>query len=298
MKGRIAALLAAAVIGTVAVYAEDAMVLPAGTLRVGTDASIGFVRGSWDGGGKKTDAPDAMIVGASLDISYGFNGWFTAVLDWSPGVTDTDLVGIDISNDGDGEAEIYEGLSDFSLKAHFQIIGHNAPLPSGRFRLRLTPSVVIPFPGIDDKDALGNHAWGIGGGISFDALITDAFFVNVFSEAYWFPFEKPKANNDWEYALEAGPHYALAIGGARLAFALPVHWKATSGNNKKAAADGGFSHLLTLSPALELKLTRPFAVDIRIEYAFPLYGKNNFAVHTITVKAPVYFNFAKDKNGE
>jgi hypothetical protein len=33
-------------------------------------------------------------------------------------------------------------------------------------------------------------------------------------------------------------------------------------------------------------------------YALPLYGKNNYAAHTITIKAPVYFNFAKNKGGK
>jgi hypothetical protein len=46
---------------------------------------------------------------------------------------------------------------DFSLNAQFQIIGNTAPLKNNRFRMRLTPGIVIPFPGIDDKDALGNH---------------------------------------------------------------------------------------------------------------------------------------------
>jgi hypothetical protein len=69
-------------------------------------------------------------------------------------------------------------------------------------------------------------------------------------------------------------------------------------NNTGIPADKLSSHLLSLRPALELKLTRPFAVTIGLEYTIPLYGKNSYAAHTITIKAPVYFNLAKNKGGE
>jgi hypothetical protein len=179
-------------------------------------------------------------------------------------------------------------LSDFSLKARFQIIGDTAPLKSARFRMRLTPGMVIPFPGIDDKDSSGNHTWGAGGEISFDTLVTDNFFINTRGDLYWFPLDnQSKTNNDWEMTLEAGPHYNIGIGGASLSLALPVNWKADM------EGGGVFSHLLTLRPTLALKLTHPFTVNIEVEYAFPLYGKNNYTVHVITIKVPVYFNFAK-----
>jgi hypothetical protein len=184
-------------------------------------------------------------------------------------------------------------LSDFSLKARFQIIGDTAPLKSARFRMRLTPGMVIPFPGIGDKDSYGNHTWGVGGEISFDTLVTDNFFINTRGDLYWFPLDnQSKTNNDWEMTLEAGPHYRISIGAASLSLALPVNWKADT------EGGGVFSHLLTLRPTLALKLTRPFTVDIEFEYAFPLYGKNNYAAHVITIKAPVYFNFAKNKENK
>jgi hypothetical protein len=286
-------ILALGVIMASLAFGEDAAVLPMGTLRVDTDASTGFVSEAWDSGGRKTEAPDATIIGAAIRVAYGFTGWFTAALDWSPGVTDTDLTAIDIGSDGDGAAEIYEGLSDFSLKARFQIVGENAPLKSARFRMRLTPGMVIPFPGIDDKDASGNHTWGAGGEISFDTLLFDNFFVNARSDFYWFPLDtQSKMNNDWEMTLEAGPHYRIGIGAASLSLATPVHWKASLEN------DGVSSYLLTLRPALALKLTRPLAINIEIEYTFPLYGTNNYAAHTITIKAPVYFDFAKNKENK
>ena len=72
---------------------------------------------------------------------------------------------------------------------------------------------------------------------------------------------KSKTNNQWEFTLEAGPHYSVAIGGASLAFALPVNWKVSPENSRGIAVDGVSSHVLSLRPAVELKLTRPFAVD-------------------------------------
>ncbi|MHB9291666.1 hypothetical protein Holit_00744 [Hollandina sp. SP2] len=280
-------------------FAEDAAVLPTGTLRVDADAATGFVREGWDARGKKMNAPDAVIIGASLGVAYGFTGWFTAVLDWSPGVADTDLTAIDIGNDGDGAEEIYEGLSDFSLKAQFLIIGNNAPVSSERFRLRLAPGLVIPFPGIGDKDSSGNHTWGAGSEVSFDILFTDRLFVNAKSEFYWFPLDnESKTNNAGELTLEAGPHYSVSIGGAGLAFELPVNWSMSLDNDNNTTTGVLSSYLLSLRPTLALKLTRPFAVDIRIEYTLPLYGKNSYAAHTITIKAPVYFNFAKNKGRE
>jgi hypothetical protein len=279
------------------VYGEDAAVLPAKTLRFGAGTAIDFVHEGWDGDGKKVNIPDAMIIGTRIGIDYGFTDWFSAVLDWSPGVTDTDLTSIDIGNDGNSAEEIYEGLGDFTLKWQFQIIGNSAPVSSGRFRLRVTPGIVIPFPGIDDKDALGNHTWGMGGDVSFDTIITEAFFFNVFSEVYMFPFKnQSKTNHTWECSLEAGPHYALSIGTVNLAFALPINWSVADENNQTMLIDG--MYMLTLRPSLALQLTWPFNINIEIEYAFPLYGKNNYSAHRITIKAPVTFNFTKNKEGE
>jgi hypothetical protein len=291
--------MAMIVIGTAAVYAEDAAVLPAKTLRLDAGTAIGFVREGWGKDGKKVDMPDAAIIGPTINVAYGFADWVTAVLDWTPGVTDTDLTSIDVGSDGNSAQEIYEGLGDFTLKGQFQIIGNNAPVSSERFRMRVTAGVVIPFPGIDDKDALGNHIWGMGGDVSFDTIITDTFFFNVFGEVFVFPVKnQSKTNNTWEFSLETGPHYALAIGTASLAFALPVNWSVSQENDERLLIDGLSSHVLTLRPSLALKLTRPFRINIEIEYAFPVYGKNNAITHTITVKAPVNFNFAKNKEGE
>ncbi|MDR1247931.1 MAG: hypothetical protein LBK63_01385 [Treponema sp.] len=297
MKGSALTLLMAAIVtGSSAVYGDDAMVLDAGMLRFDVAAAVGFVHKGWDGEGRKADAPDAMIIGAAPGIAYGFTGWFTAAFDWDPGVTDTDLAGIDIVSDGNGEAEIYEGLSDFSLRAQFQIIGKNAPVLSERFRMRLTPGMVIPFPGINDQDSLGNHSWGMVGDVSFDALMANNFFANVFGKVYWFPFDnKSGTSNEWEFVLEAGPHYAVPVGSTRLAFALPLNWKRSLGNDESILGGGVSSHLLAIRPSMELKLTRPISINIGIEYTLPLYGKNNYAAHTITIKAPVYFNFAKNK---
>jgi hypothetical protein len=296
MKGRILALLLMALVtGSAAVYGEDATVLNAGTLRFDVATAIGFVRKGWDGESRKVDAPDAMIIGAAPGIAYGFTDWFAAAFNWNPGVADTDLTAIDVAHDGSGEAEIYEGLGDFLLKAQFQIIGKNAPLLSERFRLRLAPGMVIPFPGISDQDSLGNHTWGVGADASFDALMSDKFFVNLFGEVYWFPVDnKSGTNNEWEFALETGPHYAVSLGSAGLAFTLPVNWK-MSLENDSISNGGASSHLLAVRPSIELKLTRPIAINIGVEYTLPLYGKNNYAAHTITIKAPVHFNFAKNK---
>jgi hypothetical protein len=281
-----------------AVDAEDAAALPAGTLRVGAGTAVGFVREGWDGDGKKADRPDAVIIGARIGVACGFTDRAGAVFDWSPGVTDTDLTGIDLGNDGNGPREIYEGLGDFRLKGQFQIIGNGTPLPSGRFRMRVAPGIVIPFPGIDDGDALGSHAWGAGGAVSFDTLVSDAFFFNTAGEAYWFPVNnKSGTNNRWEFSLEAGPRWTVALGAARFAFALPVYWTAAGGNGNEGKG-GIATHALALRPSLALHITRPFRINLEIEYACPLYGKNSSIVHSITVKAPVDFNFAKNKGKE
>jgi hypothetical protein len=282
------------IILTATVYAEDAAALPAKTLRFDAGTTIGFVREGWDGDGKKVETPDAVTVSAKIRAAYGFTDWFSVVFDWSPGVTDADLAAIDIGNDGDGPREIYEGLGDFRLKGPFQIIGPRAPVKHERFRLRVAPGVVIPFPGIDDKDALGNHTWGAGGDVSFDLFMNDMFFLNMFAGVYWFPGKnESQTNNTWEFSLEAGPHYAVAVGTASLAFALPVNW--TAADNHGLPIDGISAHMLTLRPSVALQLTRPFRINIEIEYSCPLYGKNNYAVHGITIRAPVNFNFAKNK---
>jgi hypothetical protein len=143
----------------------------------------------------------------------------------------------------------------------------------------------------------------MGGGVSFDTIIIDNLFLNSFNENlffnasaefYFFPVDnQSKTNHQWDLALEAGPRYAAAVGKAGIAFALSVNWRASREND--LTAGGASSHLLTFRPTLALELTSPFRINIAIEYACPLYGKNNYAAHTITIKAPVNFNFAKNK---
>jgi hypothetical protein len=266
------------------VFSEDAKALPEKTGEFSVTPGVSFFNKEWDGDREKHDVPDAEIFTFGFSLEYGFTDWFTAAFDWTPGWN--------IWSDGDGLAEQYEGFHDFSLEARFNIIGENAPVKASYLRLIVSPGVIFPFPGLDDEYKMGKNAWGFGGSVSFDTDIHKYFFLNVFSKFYFYPIEnEEKVNHQWELILEAEPHFNIDIPyGMNLDIGLPVNFILDPEQKIDGTGNGMDTYILSLRPTVTLRLTHtPAPVEVGIDYAIPLIGKNAIAAHAITLKTTILF---------
>ncbi|MDR1211997.1 MAG: hypothetical protein LBK40_07190 [Spirochaetaceae bacterium] len=265
------------------IFSEDAKALSAQSGEFYVTPGVSFFSKAWDDDGDKTGVPETEIFNVGFGLAYGFTDWFSAAFDWK---------GWNIWSDGDGPAEAYEGFHDFSLEARFHLIGNNAPVKTPRFRLTAAPGVIFPFPGIDDDDKMGKNAWGFGGSVSFDTVINQHFFLNVFSKFYVYPIEnEEKIKHGWDLTLEAEPNFNIDIPyGMNLAAGLPVNFTLAPEQKIDGAGDGRDSYVLSLRPTVTLQLTHtPVPVEVGIDYAIPLVGKNAIANHAVSLRTSIFF---------
>jgi hypothetical protein len=272
-----------AVIITANIFAEDAKVLSAKSGEFYVTPGVSFLSKAWDDDGERVDVPKTEIFYFGFGLEYGFTGWFSTAFDWK---------GWNIWSDGDGPAEAYEGFHDFSLEARFHLIGAGAPIKTSHFRLTAAPGVIFPFPGIDDDDKMGKNAWGFGGSLSFDTDINKYFFLNVFSKFYFYPIEnEEKINHGWDLTLEAEPNFNLDIShGMNLAIGLPVNFTLGPEQKIDGTGNGMDTYVVSLRPTATLKLTHmSVPVEVGIDYAIPLAGKNAIVNHAISLKTSIFF---------
>jgi hypothetical protein len=271
------------VIMTVNIFAEDAKALSAKSGEFYVTPGVSFFSKAWDGGREKTDVPKTEIFYAGFGLAYGVTDWFSAAFDWK---------GWNIWSSGDGPAEAYEGFHDFSLETRFHLIGANAPVKTSHFRLTAAPGVIFPFPLIDEEDKMGKNAWGFGGSLSFDTDINHYFFLNVFGKFYFYPIEnKEKINHGWDLTVEAEPNFNIDIPyGMNLAIGLPVNFTLSPEQKIDGVGMGNDSYVLSLRPTVTLRMTHaPTPVEVGVDYAIPLIGKNTLVNHAIAVKTSVFF---------
>jgi hypothetical protein len=267
-----------------AVFAEDAKALPAKSGEFYVTPGVSFFNKAWDRDRESYGVPKTEVFTFGFGLEYGFTGWFAAAFDWTPGWN--------IWSAGDGPAEQYEGFHDFSLEVRFAIIGENAAVKTSHFRLIVSPGVFFPFPAIDDEDKMDKNAFGFGGSVSFDSDINKYFFINMFSRFYFYPIEnKEKIKHGWNLTLEAEPHFTIDIPyGMNLGIGVPVNFIMNPEKKIDGVDDGLDSYLLSLRPTVTLGFTHtPIPVEVGIDYAIPLTGKNTLAAHAITLKTSIFF---------
>jgi hypothetical protein len=140
---------------------------------------------------------------------------------------------------------------------------------------------------------MGKNAWGFGGSLSFDTDINKYFFLNVFSKFYFYPIEnEEKINYGWDLILEAEPNFNIDIlQGMNLAAGLPVNFTLGPEQKINGLGNGRDAYVVSLRPTVTLRITRPPVpvIEMDIDYAIPLAGKNAMVNHAITLKTSVFF---------
>jgi hypothetical protein len=257
-----------------AVFADDALVLPKGVLRVYLTGAYAFFNQAFDVDGEKADpagydALSAINLGGAIE--FGVIDWISAAVQWAPGwnvwsATENGVIvfpGLDYANlTANGPYNVFAG-------AKVQIVGPDAPVESERFRFAAATGVKIPVNTGDpdywsDQFTAGTGGdewagvypdkplWGLGARGYFDVVLNDMFYVNLYSEfIYYVGTVKREALgvSDWAAVnLLFQPNSDVSVGYDLTVEAEP-HFQTTFGNGIRLGV--GVPVTFSLSPELK-----------------------------------------------
>ena len=317
MKKMLLIMLLAAI--ALPLFADDALVLPAQVLRLYVAPTYAFADKGFDPDGKLQDlgagSGKISIFDIGFAAEFGVTNWLTAAVQWVPGWTLYSK--LDSIYPGPADYNV-NGVNDIFAGAKIQILGDKGLVENKVIRLALAPGVKIPLPDVDwdkqlanylgGKDAtltsIAKHAWGLGARAYFDYVINEMFFINLYSQ-YIMYFKRtdaayqvgmPKGDLEYGYDLtfELEPHFTYMIAdGLKFGAGLPVTYKmnpAIKYNGTEITDSDGYT--LSLSPNVSLFLMKFFLpLEFKASYAFPLMGKNSYAINSFTLQVKAYLKF-------
>jgi hypothetical protein len=299
-------------------FADDALVLPARTLRLSIVPTYTTRTKNYDNDGKLIDITnhDSISTGnLGFALEYGLTNWISADVHWTPGLTVYSKVVSDVY-----KYENYNGIFDLFAGVKIQIVGEKAPVKNASFRLAMTPGLKIPMPDPDWQEQYKNnlnhedytaqsldlHAWGVGGRLSFDYVLNKMFFFNLYSEYLYF-FERKNANRmpapnattyDFAYGysltFEAEPHFEFMLGkDLRLGLSLPANYTMFPDYKVDGKTqDDSAKCFLKLTPTASLFLMKSFIpLEFKAGYSMPLWGIQAEAFSSIILQIKAYIKF-------
>jgi len=302
------------------IFADDALVLPKGVMRFYIVPAFTTANGEYDQNGDKQDTVTTVesmkLVTVGAAVEYGVTDWISVAVQWTPAWS----VWSDLEFDDNAKLT---GPFDIFAGAKVQLIGPKAPMANDTMRLCLAPGVKIPLPGPDPAEELANalaldeyiltsadkHVLGIGGRAYFDYLLTEDFFINLYSEFIYYPTEVDTGETGglaeamagamdvgygYDLTLEAEPSFWPWVAeGMQLKLGVPVTYTKTPEVevNGTAVPDSD-SNLLTVSPSVALFTTvLPMPIEVKASYSLPLMGKNEYAANTIILQIKGFLKF-------
>ncbi|GAB4367848.1 MAG: hypothetical protein Kow009_04670 [Spirochaetales bacterium] len=311
------------------VFADDALVLPQGVLRLSLAPSYGFASEKWDkdgdaqditiGVGTKSDGVQYFNLGIALE--YGVTDWITAALQWTPGWNIWSTMGFDKQLIAPNtylyfDQGVLGSFADLFAGAKIQIIGKKAPVANEAMRFSVAPGVKIPMPGASAADKKptedeafvakepDNHLWGMGARLYFDYNVTPEFFVNLYSEFIYYPEQKVsdsvnfgddvKVAKGYDWTIEVEPQYWAPVADGMIFKAfLPFTYKMTPDYKIDGTKQTDkASTILTMTPALGLFFTKTFMpIELEVGYRWPLMGTNNTVMNVVYVLGRFYMKF-------
>lgn len=300
-------------------FADDALVLPAGVLRLYAVPVYAWISQQYDNNGTAQDIPGQekiQVFNLGFAAEYGALDWLTAAVQWTPGW----YAWSDISTTPAPPYKMnVNGVDDLFAGAKIQILGEKGLVQNEMLRFAVAPGVKIPLPDVDwnaqqqnagsGKDttvlSLAKHAWGFGARGYFDYVINEMFFVNLYSEFIYY-LERKGASSlaaypgtfdvNWGYDLtvEVEPQAKFTItDGIRLGAGVPLTFVTTPkikiNGTEQANTD---TNLLSLRPNVSVFFMKFFVpIELKAQYSLPLYGKNTFAVSAFDVELRTYLKF-------
>jgi len=273
--------LALLVLGT-ALFADDAKVMPARVGRIYFAPTFGFANGAFDKDGDyeefDTDNGSMKFFNMGFALEYGIIEWITAALQWAPGWNAWSKIEMGAPVDTN-----LNGVADLFLGAKLQIIGGQAPVQNDLVRLALAPGVKIPLPGPDYEEEAINmgkgdpvtvanidkHVLGIGGRFYFDYVISDSFFINLYSEFIGYPVKGDLEKNGFTGYMAAGmAEYGLQASTAAMSGGLY-----TAGSIKaidEIKTNYGYDLTFELEPVFSTSLAQTTTLTAGLPFNFKL----------------------------
>lgn len=180
------------------VLANDALVLPQGIGRVYVVPVYGWGTGSFDGDGKfeeaeKDDGTLDTLFNLGVAGEYGVTDQISVGVQWAPGYN------LRAELDTADDNATIRGSSPLTIGTEIGIMGSRGWVQSDTFRIQAAAGFEIPFQP-DWKEQGKNAAndntftspqsfiigvaphYAVGGGLSFDYVVMDGFYLNLFSE--------------------------------------------------------------------------------------------------------------------
>jgi hypothetical protein len=304
------------------IFADDALVLPAGVLRLYVVPVYAMADKMYDNSGKAQDIAFGLAT-AKLSLfnlgfaaEYGVTDWMSAALQWTPGwYAWSDLAltpSLPVNFNVNGYDDLFAG-------AKIQIVGEKGLVENKQFRFAVAPGVKIPLADVDWEQqqknlvagddttitSLAKHALGVGARGYFDYVIDDMFFVNLYSEyIYLFerknvetnPFSLTKENINWGYELtfEIEPHFQTMIAdGIQFEAGLPLTYTTTPTQQVNGVdVPDSDTALLSIRPNVSVFfLKSPIPIEAKLQYALPIMGKNTFNISAIDLELRAYLKF-------
>lgn len=308
----------------VAVFADDALVLPKGVLRVYLTGAYAFFNQEWDVDGEKVDLASIAADGVSAinlggAAEFGVTDWISAAVQWAPGWTVWS--GID-NGTPPNDKLLVTGPYNVFAGAKLQIIGPKAPVANETMRLAAATGIKIPvqYPDNDywteqftammgGEEWHASYAdkplWGIGARGYFDYVLNEMFYLNLYSEFIYYlgtlkgnELSVPTLADSREYNLgfdltaELEPHFVhMFDNGMQLEIGVPVTFTfAPEVKIDDTAQDNSESWLLSVSPSVQLFLTKfVLPIQFKLGYTLPLVGDNSYASNTVVLQAKAYY---------
>lgn len=321
MKCFIVALLLVTAAATL--FADDAIVMPAGVFRARLTNSYASVSEGFDDSGERQEATELKMDILGIAFEMGLTQQITLGLQWAPGVN--------LWADIDAEDVEYMGTYPLFIGAKVQIIGEEGFIGSESSRLTVTPGLRLPLEKYDVEeafenasagdpyriDSVGNEAFAIGGRLKYDYVFSDSFFINLYTEAiYNFPVERnldfqsaytafvlsgytsfPSGDYTYEYGtdvlFEIDPHYELSISDNHsLSFSLPTRYSIIPEVKIEGEVVSESGYKITLDPSVSyFNSASLIPWEVSLDYNFPVAGKNTLADSSLTVQMKMYAQF-------
>ncbi|WLD57987.1 hypothetical protein NFC81_14920 [Salinispirillum sp. LH 10-3-1] len=297
------------------VFADDANVLPQGVLRTTIAPSITTIDSVFESDGSTADPQFGKVTvnTLSLALEYGVTDWLTAGVQWAPGYVLSGGV-------ADEESIDLSGANDLFVGAKIQLLGSSGLSRSDSMRLAITPGIKIPTSSYDAdaerSNALASDdfrpqrtdrgAWGLGARTSFDLIITENFYINLYNQTSVFlettqdfgvqvvegvgvfSVEDAKVQYGTEMIFEAEANYTMNMAnGIRTSFGLPVTYTMTGetevNGNVSAANEESWS--VAVGPSVSVFFTQwALPMEFQLGYSTVLAGENSNATNTISLQ--------------
>jgi hypothetical protein len=152
-------------LGSQALFAEDAKAMPARMGRFYIAPSFTTADNKFDQNGNRGDARNGKnavtMFNLGFAIEYGINDWITGAVQWAPGWNTYSDVDVGLGQFSQNafadkiEANL-KGFGDLFIGAKMQIVGPKALVPSEQMRFAIGPGVKAPIGKADFRKELSN----------------------------------------------------------------------------------------------------------------------------------------------